>query len=123
MSKNVDFQGNFVFFNIPTKYRDLERKYGGNVPPYKLYEATRRAWIMAERRTQKIQYAAAVCGGIVRAVYKVQSWRKCPEPPFENKWEFEGSPTSDASQASYVGKPADPFMPRGAVFVVAYNFK
>ena len=123
MNKNVNFQGNFVFFNIPTKYRDLQKIYGGNIPPDELYKATRRAWVMAEWRTQKIQYAAAVCGGIVRAVYKVQSWRKCPDPTLENRWEFEGTPVSDAPQASYVGNPADPFMPQGAVFVVAYNFK
>ena len=125
MTHLIEFQGNFVFYNIAQGYRNLTEMYGTEekIPAQALYEATRKAWKSAPCRREKVQYAAAVYKGVIKAVYEVASWQECQEPQFAGRWEFNGSAATEAPQGDYVGKPASPHMPTGAPFVVAYNFK
>lgn len=113
MDKPVRFAGNFIFLNINQFYRD-------GMSAADLYEATRRAWRVAACRRERVQYAAAVQGGTIRAVYQVESWR--PAPEFAGRWEFEQAPPDAEWQSRYVGQPSDPYMPPGSRFVVQYNF-
>lgn len=119
------FEGNIVFFNLTKAYRALLKKYGTgkNIPESVLYEAARRAWVMADWRKPLVKFAAIVFEGTIVEVYEVQSWQPFKMPNGTTRAEFTGTPISGAGRANYVGKPADPHMPRGATFVVAYNFK
>lgn len=64
-----------------------------------LYEATRVVWKIGERRNNA-QYAMAVYQGIVREVYKIESWYPSgtldyltrDDSTFDslNRWEFSG---------------------------------
>lgn len=60
-----------------------------------LYEATRKWWKVGERRP-KAEFAMAVHGGVVRAVYRIDRWVRPRaddievDPKREGRWAFEG---------------------------------
>lgn len=116
------FQGDFVFFNLAHAYRVLLEEHHGHIPAPDLYEAARRAWVMAECRRKRAKFAAIVFQGTVVEVYEVQSWQSVQLPGQRIKAEFTGFPITGEARGRCVGQPADPHMPRGAGFVVAYNF-
>lgn len=117
------FEGNFVFFNLARAYRALLKKYGNSIPEPALYEAARRAWVMAACRKPLARFAAIVFEGMVLQVYEVQSWQDFVLPNGKIRAEFTGTPIGGQGRTTYVDKPADPYMPRGAGFVVSYNFE
>ena len=66
-----------------------------------LYEATRKWWRIATRRTQlgepwSPDWAMALYGGIIRAVYRIDSWEQPNdeelrrEPTLRGRWSFNG---------------------------------
>ncbi|MCC6177902.1 MAG: hypothetical protein IT305_21590 [Chloroflexi bacterium] len=65
-----------------------------------LYEATRKWWRMAARRSRvggpaAPEYALAVYAGVVRAVYRIRSWEQATERDVTNekwlgRWKFQG---------------------------------
>ena len=116
------FSGNFVFFNLARAYHALRQEHGQTVPEPTLYEAARRAWVMAACRKPLVQFAAIVFEGVVVQVYEVQRWQDFVMPNGRIRAEFTGKPVLGAKRAHCVGQPADPYMPRGAGFVVASNF-
>ena len=121
-SVSTCFQGDFVLFNLAKAYRALRRKHGELIPALALYEAARRAWVMAECKQKRAKFATIVYQGTVVEVYEVQSWQPVQLPGQRIKAEFTGSPVTGETRARCVGQTADPYMPRGAGFVVAYNF-
>ena len=116
---STHFQGDFVFFNFARAYRALLKKHGEHIPAPSLHEAARRAWVMADCRQKRAKFAAIVYQGIVVEVYEVQSWQPVQLPDQRVKAEFTGTPITGHLRAQCVGQPADPYMPRGAGFVVA----
>ena len=116
------FQGDYVFFNLAKAYRALQEEHGERIPALALYKAARRAWVMAECKQKRAKFAAIVYQGIVVEVYEVQSWQPVQLPGQKVKAEFTGNPITGHQRAQCVGQSAAPHMPRGAGFVVAYNF-
>lgn len=121
--QSTSFEGNFVFFNLARAYRALLIKHGKTIPESALYEAARRAWVMAKCRKPLVRFAAIVYEGVVVQVYQVQSWQDFVMPNGKIRTEFTGTPIDGKGRTTYVGKPADPYMPHGAGFVVSYNFE
>lgn len=78
-------QDNLMFIKINKLYRP-------DMSPEELYEATRKAWVRAEWR--KPELALAVYHGIVRAVYRIDKWERCPKP-HDKRWAFTGKVASD----------------------------
>ena len=114
MQPVVHFIGNFIFLNLNQQYRP-------GMSDDELYQAARQAWRTAAWRRARVQYAAVVYQGIVRAVYKVQGWQPCLVPGLEGLWEFNRTSRRE-NFARYVGQPSAPYMPPGAQHVVQYNF-
>ncbi|RTQ50195.1 hypothetical protein EJV47_11210 [Hymenobacter gummosus] len=114
--KPITFAGNFVFLNVSRLYRV-------GMSEAELYDITRQAWRVAPCRRERVQYAAAVQGGLVRAVYRVRRWRPCAVPKLAGRWEFEQAAPEAGLRERYVGQPAAPYMPPGSRFVVQYNFE
>lgn len=68
-------------------------RYSKGIGEDDLYEATRKWWKVNPNRGAV--YAMAVYGGVVRAVYKIDSWRRPTDeeitgPGIEGRWAFDG---------------------------------
>ena len=63
-----------------------------------LYHATRKSWVMGERR-KGAQYGFAVAFGIIRQVYRIDEWHPSEDNPM--RWAFHGVVANDL--AHYIG--------------------
>lgn len=115
MSAPNQFTGDFIFLNLNRFYRPM-------MTNDEIYQAARQAWRAAAWRRAKIQYAAAVYDGVVRAVYEVARWQPCLLPNLLGRWEFDRISPSSEDFSSYIGQSSAPYMPRGARYAIQYNF-
>lgn len=89
-----------------------------------LYEATRVWWRMGSRR-KKAEYAMAVHGGVVRAVYRIEGWIKpTPEdiagdPVREGRHGFVGQADEEMEQR-YLFSDVTEWLPQGAQNPIKY---
>jgi hypothetical protein len=94
-----------------------------------LYDATRSAWKVGDKRAS-VRYALAVFEGVVREVYRVTGWlpggttfahqhggRFSPRP---GRWEFVGTLAEDSIRKRYVNRYVGHFFPQGAQNPVSY---
>lgn len=89
----------------------INRLYRSNMSNEELYEATRGIWRLGSRR-ENADYGMAVYQGIVREVYRIQSWHPAGTLPYKTRdangfkesgrWEFEGSIATDIRD-QYIG--------------------
>jgi len=89
----------------------INRLYRSNMSNEELYEATRGIWKLGLRR-ENAEYGMAVYQGIVREVYRIESWHPAGTLPYKTRdaekfngsgrWEFEGSIASDIRD-EYIG--------------------
>ncbi len=94
-----------------------------------LYDATRSAWKLGDRRVDA-QLAIAVFEGVVREVYRITGWFRggttfnvrrggAYSEDFE-RWEFVGTLADDAIRKRYVQKYVGHLFPPGAQNPIAY---
>ncbi len=80
-----------------------------------LYEITREIWVLGERRNQA-RFAMAVYAGIVREVYKIESWHPAGSTTYstrsqtelakqkDRRWEFTGQVALEPERSRYKGR-------------------
>jgi uncharacterized protein len=91
----------------------INQLYRSSMSPTALYEATHGVWKLGVRR-QQAHYALAVFQGVVKAVYRIESWHPAGTTPYETRlpeqvdapgrWEFVGEPAEAQLLEKYVGK-------------------
>ena len=89
----------------------INRLYRSNMSNEELYEATRGIWKLGSRR-ENAEFGMAVYQGIVREVYRIESWHHAGTLPYNTRdadgfkesgrWEFEGSVATDIRD-EYIG--------------------
>ena len=77
----------------------INRLYRRDMTAKELYEATRKAWKIGERR-EKADYAAPVYRGLVREIYVIESWQRSSEG--EGRWEFVGKPAGEEIRDQFI---------------------
>ena len=90
----------------------INRLYSPGIEGEHLYEITRGVWKIGEKRNQLI-YALAVYRGVVREVYKIESWhtagstryrhRKSRDVTIRDRWEFVGGLAPSSVRNRYTG--------------------
>ncbi len=93
----------------------INKRYRHDMSPQDLYEATCKWWRVAPARRNPT-WAFAVYNGIVRAVYRVESWEKSPTSV---RWAFVGS-VDPAMEAIYVWTDVSRYFRAGAQSPVTY---
>jgi hypothetical protein len=93
-----------------------------------LYDATRGIWKLGPRRNH-VQYAFAVFEGVVREVYKIESWQQAPEARFKtnihkqnqpkllrakNRWVFTGVIAGETVRSLYKGRSVAAYFRKGS---------
>jgi len=96
------------------------------MPATELYEATRGWWVLGERRNEA-QYGFAVNKGVIREVYKIESWRKRTSGDREfvagerARWGFNGEPAPE--MAYYRNTSVVHLFKKGAANPTMYTYK
>jgi hypothetical protein len=92
----------------------ISREFRSVSTPDELYESTRNWWKMAPHRHNP-EFAFSVYGGIVRSVYRIETWRSDER----GRWEFDGVRDS-AMEELYVWKDVSRHLPAGAQNPIKY---
>ena len=102
----------------------VPRRFSKGMGREALYEATRVWWRMGSRRLEA-DYAMAVHGGVVRAVYKIDKWVNPTEeviaedPIREGRHGFEGH-IDEEMEATYLFTDVTEWLPLGAQNPIRY---
>ena len=94
----------------------INQSYRPGMTSNELYQATRFAWNVSERR-ERARFACPVYNGIVLEVYEIHLWRKASPPEVETwkrqRWEFDGAPADETVRSKYLGRRVTSYLPRG----------
>ena len=91
------------------------RLYREGMSHDQLYEITRKEWRTNPHRHNP-DYAFAIIGGVVQAVFRIDGWKQCSRP---ERWMFEGA-GDDEMERRYVGADMTEYFPWGAANPVRY---
>lgn len=107
----------------------INRLYRHGMSDLELYEATRGVWKVGDRR-EKAKFALAVFEGIVREVYKINSWYPAGTNHYESRserdvnipgrWEFLGEVAPIDIREKYVGRSVKEHLPPNAQNPITY---
>lgn len=99
-----------------------------------LYDVTRSAWKVAEKRRNQVEYAFAVFDGVVREVYQVEAWlpagstfnhrwngERTDRHEREGRWEFVGTLAPEEIRRKYVNRYVGHLMAQGAQNPIMYR--
>jgi hypothetical protein len=131
---DMDSRGRMTIAEIIAKYQAepitisesalliiVNRLFERNISPDRLYEITRGNWVLGERRNHA-RYALSVYHGIVRQVYRVDSWEpvlhRGPNQKIRSRWRFKGPVAHNLQH--YVGGSVAAYITRGAQSPVKY---
>jgi hypothetical protein len=96
------------------------------MPAHELYEATHGWWVLGKRR-KEAKYAFAVSKGVIRGVYRIESWRERTVGDREfvegekKRWGFEGEPASEMTR--YLNTSVAHLFKKGNASPAMYTFK
>ncbi len=91
----------------------INKHYYSGMSEHELYEATRGIWVVSEKSCQKVKYAMAVYGGIIREVYSIAAWfpegatmysTRSPQSEKQNRFEFVGRIADDIIRQKFLHK-------------------
>ena len=95
-----------------------------------VYDATRSAWVVGERRRELAEYAFSVFEGVVREVYRIAQWlpagstfntrsdgRGITAP---NRWEFVGTLAEPKIRDRYINRYVGDLFTQGAQNPISY---
>ncbi len=108
----------------------ISRAFRYGMTPQELYDVTRSAWKVGEKR-EKAEYAFAVYRGIVREVYKISRWvpggttmqtgdKEGQRKDELDRWEFVGKVADDVVRKRYLGKSVRHYFSPGAQNPIQY---
>lgn len=111
--KKKDIKNNALIIKINKSYK----KENGNV-----YEATRKSWVLSEKKLKDIEIVISEYNGVFRKVFKPTKWYKDPLPEKGNRWMFDGIDVSDSPEFSkYINKRYTGYQ-KGAQNPIKYVF-
>lgn len=118
-----------ITIDVPAVLIRINRLYHDFMAPLELYEATRGVWRMGPRRYGAL-FAFAVFKGVVKEVYRIDSWqpagtdvyetRSDAEVMIEDRVEFSGRVAPRSIRHRYVGKSVRRYFRRGNSNPITY---
>lgn len=100
--------------NEPVMLININKLFDREMTASEIYDATRKAWVVGERRN-KAKYAIATYRGLTREVYKINDWYQ-----IENRWGFNGQLADETVRANFRYKSVKEIMVRGAANPIRY---
>jgi hypothetical protein len=90
----------------------INRLYREGMSELELYEATRGVWKLGDRRN-RVRFAFAVFGGVVREVYEVEAWHPAGTTPYTTR-------TAEDVRERYVGRSVVSYLTPGSQNPLTY---
>jgi uncharacterized protein len=125
---------------VPAEFRksdklllvNVAKNFRQELSDQELYDFTRSAWRVSQRRREEVKYALAVYQRVIHAVYEIKAWfqqgstlkgyrviRGCRTN--RKRWEFIGQLASKTLQKRFVGRRVpEKYFPPGAQNPIAY---
>lgn len=114
---NQFYDAKIISIEEPCIIITINRYYERFMSPEKLYAVTRSAWRIASHRRETVKYAIAGYRGIVREIYKIDSWNFKPD---EKRWEFNGTIAESEIREKYLNQSLDNY--KGSQNPIRYTF-
>jgi len=73
----------------------IQAKWSPDMSSGDIYDITRGHWVIGKDTRKTARYAFAVAYGIVRAVYRIDTWKQSDVEGLEKRWMFEGERASE----------------------------
>jgi hypothetical protein len=93
---------------------NINKLFAREMTPTQIYDATRKSWVVGERR-KKAKYAVATYRGLTREVYQINDWYQ-----IGNRWGFNGQLADDDIRNSLRYKSIIGLSTRGAANPIRY---
>jgi len=104
-----------VIININKTY---ERAKGG----ISIYNATKEAWVISEKRRGTLQLALSEYRGIIVEVFEILNWYKCiTENQTSSRWGFNGTVSSEEIRMIYLNRSVRHTKKKGAANPIRYK--
>jgi hypothetical protein len=106
-----------IIININKKYRDTRNN------ELTIYEATKQAWVINERRLKSIKYALSEFQGIIIGVFKIISWYKVESDTDLKKirWGFDGCEAAFDVKNKYLNRSIAKYKKKGAANPIRFK--
>lgn len=111
----AEFEAPNVSISEPAILIKINKLYKRGMSADVLYHATRKSWVMGERRNGA-KYGFAVAFGIIRQVYRIEEWYPSEDNP--KRWAFRGVVAPDL--AHYIGGSVAKYFAKGEAFPIKY---
>ncbi|HTD98440.1 MAG TPA: hypothetical protein VK668_04105 [Mucilaginibacter sp.] len=95
---------------------NINKQYRRFMSELDLYNATRHRWKLGNRHIQAV-YAFASYRGLVREVYAIQRWNKCPD----GRYEFEGQIAMPEIRDKYINQSLENYIKKGSRNPIRYT--
>ncbi|MEY3885582.1 MAG: hypothetical protein RIS87_1357 [Pseudomonadota bacterium] len=98
----------------PVLLININKRFNREVTVDELYEATRKSWVVGNRRN-KAKFAVATYRGLTREVYQINEWYQIDE-----RWGFNGQLADEAIRTNLRYKSISEISERGAANPIRY---
>jgi len=109
------YDAKVITITEPTIIININRLFNRFMTPPQLYDATRSCWKVATHRRSNVMYAIAAYRGLVREVYKIDSWNSKGD-----RWEFNGQVAEPLIRDKYINQSLDNYIVRGSQNPIKY---
>lgn len=103
---------------LPLVLININRMYRRDMTALELYDATRKSWVIGNRR-EKATYAIATYKGLTREVYKIDTWFPV-EVKGKSRWGFNGDIANEGVRNSLRYRSISSYFLRGAANPIKY---
>ena len=97
---------------------NINKRYHREITDEELYEATRKSWVVGNRRNNA-KYAIATYRGLTREVYKINEWYPI-KVNGKTRWGFNGHRVDDKLRNELRFKSIASYFPKGAANPIKY---
>jgi len=112
---NAMYEARELKTDLPVLLININRLYDREMTDEQLYDATRKEWVLGERR-ENAKYAIATYRGLTREVYEITSWYHIRD----NRWGFEGRRANEAIRSALRYKSIVSYFTKGAANPIKY---
>jgi uncharacterized protein len=96
----------------PTVLFMINRAWRRDMSDDEIYSYTRGHWKVGPQVREHARYAFGVAHGLIRGVYRIESWFRSPQQSEEGRWGFNGAPAPEMKR--YLGTSVRRFNLDGA---------
>jgi hypothetical protein len=106
-----------VIININRKYKETKNK------GITVYEATKEAWVIGDKKRTEVRYALAEFQGIIIGVFEILHWYpiQTNNNTNNNRWGFEGNEAPEIIKSKYLNTSIMHAKKRGAANPIRFR--